>query len=183
MSDRTPSADPAERQNPARAAIRVAPGELAIALGVIVLALLTLWQTQEIPVSPLYARVGPTVGPTLAWIGLLGLGLGLLFQAIRGGWQTEEEKEVVQDWPAFAWVAFGLLLNVTLIGPLGFTLASTLMFACIARGFGSRRLLRDLGFGLILAVFAYFGFARGLGIDIGRGYVEAAILGLIGQGG
>ena len=52
--------------------LRPAVGETIIAGGVLVLAAVVLWQTFEIPVSPLYAKVGPTVmpfitvGPTLA---------------------------------------------------------------------------------------------------------------------
>ncbi len=155
-------------------------GEYAVAIGVLLLAGLVYWQTTQIPVSPLFAKVGPTVVPYLVAAALTGLGVLLLGAAVRGGWQTDEEKESTPDRVALAWVIGGLLLNVLLIGPVGFTLSSTLMFACVARGFGSRQLARDVGLGLTFALVAYFGFAKALSINIGAGVVEKAIESLFG---
>lgn len=154
---------------------RPAIGETLIALGVLALAGVVFWQTLSIPVSPLYARVGPTVIPMIAATGLLGCGLVLLFEALRGGWQEEEEKETPQDKRALALVAAGLLANMALIGPAGFTIASTIMFTLTARAFGSRNSLRDAGTGFALSIVAYLGFARALGINIGAGPLERAI--------
>jgi putative tricarboxylic transport membrane protein len=155
--------------------LKFAPGETAIAVAVILFAIVTLTQTLAIPVSPLYSRVGPTVAPTLVWIGLGALGLGLLRFAIRGGWQPVEEQEIQPDYPALAWVAAGLLANVLLIKFTGFTIASVIMFTLICRGFGSKRLMRDIGIGFALALIAYFGFSTALRIDIGRGPFEQAV--------
>jgi putative tricarboxylic transport membrane protein len=146
--------------------------EAAIGLGVIALAGLALRQTLAIPVSPLYAKVGPTVFPLIMVGGLALFGALLLLAAWRGGWQDAEEAQVVVDRAALTLVAAGLLANVLLIGPAGFTVASTVMFALIARGFGSRRLARDAGLGFALALGAYFGFARTLGVNIGAGPLE-----------
>ena len=46
------------------------------------------------------------------------------------------------------------------------------MFVLVAYGFGSRQPLRDAGIGAALALAAYFGFARALGVNIGAGVVE-----------
>ncbi|TIV44463.1 MAG: tripartite tricarboxylate transporter TctB family protein, partial [Mesorhizobium sp.] len=62
--------------------------------------------------------------------------------------------------------------NLVLIQPLGFTAASVIMFVLICHGFGSRHPLRDVLLGLILALAAYFGFARALGVNIGAGFIE-----------
>jgi putative tricarboxylic transport membrane protein len=168
--------------------IRPAPrpvGEIVIGAGVLLLAAVVWWQTASIPVSPIYARVGPTVVPALAAIGLGLLGVLLLVDALRGGWQPAEEKEVAPDRAALAWVAAGLVLNVLLIGSAGFTMASIVLFVCVARGFGSRRILRDAALAATFALVAYFGFAQALGINIGAGLVENALQGAfgIGQGG
>lgn len=150
----------------------LAVGELCIALGTIALAAVMVWQVFEIPVSPLYAKVGPTVMPFFAALGLGLLGVLLLVSAVRGGWQPEEERETQPDRRALAWIIAGLILNVLLIGPAGFTLASVILYVCVARGFGSRNPLRDAGIGLAFALIAYFGFAKTLGINIGAGLVE-----------
>lgn len=146
--------------------------ETLISAGLLAFALTVLWQTSRIPVSPLYAKVGPTVLPYMVTGGLVILSGCLLAAAARGGWQPADEREQALDWRGVAVVAVGLVLNVLLIEPLGFTAASTLLFVLVAYGFGSRRTVRDALMGLTLALVAYFGFAQALGMNIGAGYVE-----------
>lgn len=153
----------------------IARGELLVALGVTGLAAIVLWQAWSIPVSPIYAKVGPTIVPVMAGIGLLVFGAALVISALRGGWQPEEEKALRIDHAGLGWVAAGLALNVLTIGPLGFTLASILLFTCVTRGFGSRKILRDAGIGAAFALIAYLGFAKTLNINIGSGVVESAV--------
>jgi len=152
-----------------------ARGEVLIALGVLALAALVYWQTAAIPVSPIYARVGPTVLPMICAGALALLGLALLISALRGGWQEDEERASVPDRAALGWIAAGLVGNVLLIGPAGFTVASVLLFACVARGFGSHQPGRDVAIGAAFALVAYFGFAQTLGINIGAGPLEGVI--------
>jgi putative tricarboxylic transport membrane protein len=128
-----------------------ARGEVLIALGVLALAALVYWQTAAIPVSPIYARVGPTVLPMICAGALALLGLALLISALRGGWQEDEERASVPDRAALGWIAAGLVGNVLLIGPAGFTVASVLLFACVARGFGSHQPGRDVAIGSFVA--------------------------------
>lgn len=151
---------------------RPAIPELLIGLGMLAASAVVLWQTLAIPVSPLYSKVGPTVFPYITAAGMLVLSLLLLFAALRGGWQPEEEKATPTDWWSMFFVVAGLLANLFLIRPLGFTAASVIMFVLVCYGFGSRRPLRDMVTGLILALSAYFGFAKVLGVNIGAGYVE-----------
>jgi putative tricarboxylic transport membrane protein len=161
--------------------LRPAVGETIIAAGVLVLAAVVLWQTTSIPVSPIYAKVGPTVVPYLTAGGLALLGLLLIVQALRGGWQSSEERKLTIDHAALIWIGAGLVLNVLMIGPLGFTLASIVLFVCVARGFGSRALGRDAAIAAAFALVAYFGFAKTLGINIGAGLVENGIESVLGR--
>ena len=156
----------------AGARTRLAWPELLIGIGALLFAVVVFAQTRAIPVSPLYSKVGPTVFPYLTVGGLGVLSVLLLVQGVRGGWQDTEEAAVRPDWRAVGFVGAGLLANVSLIGTLGFTAASTLMFVLVAYGFGSRRPLRDAGIGAALALAAYFGFAKALGVNIGAGVVE-----------
>jgi putative tricarboxylic transport membrane protein len=149
--------------------------ETVLGIATVGVALLAFWQTAIIPVSPLYSKVGPTIFPYIASALLLVLGVLLSVQGLRGGWQPEDEKEVPLDWAAMSVVIAGLAANVVLIGPLGFTIASTVLFTLIAWGFGSRRPWRDAPIGFVLALAAYFGFATGLGVNIGMGPLERAI--------
>jgi len=157
----------------------VALPELLIAIGVLAIAALSLWQALAIPVTPMYSKVGPRIFPYITTGGLALLGALLVVSALRGGWQPDDEKEVPIDWKSVAFVAAGLLANVVLIQPFGFTLASVVMYVLVCYGFGSRSPLRDALIGLILALAAYFGFARVLGVNIGAGLIENALTGLI----
>lgn len=150
-------------------------GELAVALGVLALGIVVYWQTQAIPISPIYAKVGPSVMPTIAAAGLGLLSLALIVSAVRGGWQSEEERQTRPDYAALLWVVAGLALNVLLIDRIGFTLASIVLFVCVTRGFGSRNIVRNAAIAAAFALIAYFGFAKTLGINIGGGLAEQAV--------
>ncbi|AZO03183.1 MULTISPECIES: tripartite tricarboxylate transporter TctB family protein [unclassified Mesorhizobium] len=154
--------------------------ELLIGVGLLACACAVAWQTLAIPVSPLYSKVGPTVFPYITMAGMILLSLLLILAAIRGGWQPEEEKETPTDWKAMGLVAAGLVANLVLIQPLGFTAASVIMFVLVCFGFGSRHPLRDALLGLVLALAAYFGFAKALGVNIGAGLIENQLNALMG---
>lgn len=150
----------------------IAVPETLIAVGLLLFAGLALLQVWAIPASPIYASVGPTVFPYAVVAGLAIMAVLMLVEAARGGWQPEEERAVRLDWRALGYVSAGLLANVLLITWAGFTLASTVMFVLIAYGFGSRRPLRDAAIGFVVALAAYFGFAKALGVNIGGGVLE-----------
>jgi putative tricarboxylic transport membrane protein len=146
--------------------------EATIGIGLLVVAAVMLWQTMAMPVSPMYSKVGPTIFPYITAFGLALFAVLLLMQAWRGGWQPDDEKEVAIDWMAVGFVAAGLVANVLLIKPLGFSLASTVLFVLVAHGFGSRKPLHNAAIGLALSLAAYFGFAKALGVNIGAGVIE-----------
>ena len=154
--------------------------ETVLGFGVALVALGAAWQVSQIRVSPLYSKIGPTIFPYIGAVLLFVLGVLLVWQGLRGGWQPEDEKDVPIDWRALGAVGAGLAANVVLIGPLGFTLASTVMFTLIAWGFGSRRPWMDAPIGFTLALAAYFGFAGALGVNIGMGPFERVLGTLVG---
>jgi putative tricarboxylic transport membrane protein len=146
--------------------------ETAIGLGALAFAGVILWQAWEIPVSPLYAKIGPSIFPYFTAAAFAILAVMMLVQALRGGWQPDEEKEVALDWRAIGFVVAGLVANVALIDYFGFTVASTVLFVLVAYGFGSNNLLRAGAIGFVVALASYFGFAKALGVNIGAGIVE-----------
>ena len=154
------------------AAPRPALPELLIGIGLLACAGAVLWQTLAIPVSPLYSKVGPTVFPYMTAVGLAVLAVLLVIAAVRGGWQPDDEKDTPSDWKSMGFVIAGLIANLALIKPLGFTTASVIMFVLVCYGFGSKKPLRDALIGIILALAAYFGFAKALGVNIGAGFIE-----------
>src|SRR5262245_48782509 len=148
--------------------------ETFVGLGVIALAVFIVADTTLAPVGPAYGTVGPTAFPYGTGAALLVLGALFAVAGWRGGWRDPEaEAELgAPHLDRLFWVALGLLLNVVLIPWLGFTLSSTILFVCIARGFGSRQLIRDLVIGFLLALVSYVGFAKLLAIKLGEGVIE-----------
>jgi putative tricarboxylic transport membrane protein len=148
-------------------------GGAAVGLAVLVLAAVMAWQITVIPANAVYARVGPTVIPWMAAAMLAILGALLTVQGLLGGWAHEQPGSF--NAYGLGWLLLGLALNVTLIGAAGFIIASTLLFVCTARAFGSRSVLRDAAIGFTLALVSYVGFDRVLGYKIGSGLIEGLV--------
>ncbi|QET03229.1 MULTISPECIES: tripartite tricarboxylate transporter TctB family protein [Cupriavidus] len=120
-----------------------------------------------------YAGLSPRFVPTLVGIGLAVCGVLLTWQGVRGGFRNmpEEDAELPaapHNFKGFLWVSAGLVLNMALIGTLGFVLASTLLMVCVARGYGSRRIARDALIGLLitLPMWALFDFLLGINLPL-----------------
>ena len=155
---------------------RPANGELWVGLGTVLFAGIVAWQVALIPSEATYARVGPQAIPWLV-AGLLALfGAALAVQSLLGRARGEgadgDTGHGAIDRAGIAWMILGLALNVALIEAAGFIFASTLLFVCTARAFGSRSLARDAAVGFALAFIAYIGFDRVLGYKIGSGWIE-----------
>jgi putative tricarboxylic transport membrane protein len=153
-----------------RAVLVLSLGVLALGIGATVVAL-------NLPEAGGYARIGPNFVPKVVAAGLILLGIWLLAEYFTGGW-----REAVPDdpaargehaflWPAFAWVSAGLMLQMALIHNAGFVLAAMVLFACVARGFGSTRVARDLVFGLVLGLAVFLFFVRFLNVNLPAGWL------------
>ncbi len=154
--------------------------DLGAALFVLALGGVAVWQTLAIPTSPIYAQVGPKLVPGLIAGALLLLGVGLTVGAARGGWSGDIEE--LQGAPPLNIRALGLLLagllaNLVLIEPFGFTVAATVQFVLVAAAFGSRRHLQNLVVAFVVSLGAYALFVKALGVNIGAGVVEGLIFG------
>jgi putative tricarboxylic transport membrane protein len=77
------------------------------------------------------------------------------------------------------WVSAGLLAQMWLIHRAGFVLAEAALFACVARGFGSKRPARDLAIGLALGLGVFLFFVKFLNVNLPAGWLRA-ILGSAG---
>jgi putative tricarboxylic transport membrane protein len=157
---------------------RLARSDLFVGIFVILLGLAAFWAAAAIPVSPIYAQVGPKFVPYLVAALVLALGLGLTLAALRGGWShglEEMQDPAPTNWRAIGLLGAGLLVNLLLIEPLGFVIAATAQFVLVAAAFGSRRPLRDLLIGLVVTLLAYIGFDKALGVNIGAGILEGIL--------
>ena len=60
---------------------------------------------------------------------------------------------------------------MVLIGWAGFVLSAAVLFTCVARGFGSRRLARDVAVGLFLTVLVFVFFVKLLNVSLPAGWM------------
>lgn len=158
--------------------------DLLAGLVVLGFGLIGFWQAWAIPVSPLYAQVGPKAVPYVVAAGMTALGVGLVASALRGGW-SHGIAELAEAGPpnrrALGLLGAGLVANLVLIGPAGFSIAATVQFVLVAAAFGSRSMARDLLIALPLSLMVWFLFVQGLGVNIGAGLLEGFILRMLGQ--
>ena len=148
------------------------PAEIALSLGVIALGIGVAAVTATLPSEGGYAGIGPNFIPAVVAAGIILLGAWLGFEAFTGGWrQRVDETETFRPSP-FLWVSAGLFAHMALIGWAGFVVAATVLFACVARGFGSRRVVRDAAIGLVLAVGIYLFFVQLLNVNLPAGWLS-----------
>ena len=156
---------------------RVRRGELAMSLGVLALGGVAGKAALALPGAGGYAGVGPDVVPEAVALGLLALGAWLLYEALAGGWRQPvaddpaERGEHAFVPSAFGWVAAGLVAQMALIRDGGFPIAAAVLFACAARGFGSRRWARDAAIGLALGIAVFLFFVRLLNVNLPAGWL------------
>ena len=152
------------------------PAEIALSLGVVALGIGVAAVTATLPSEGGYAGIGPNFIPAVVGAGIILLGVWLSIEAFTGGWRKRtEESEPFEPYP-FLWVSGGLFAHMALIGWAGFVIAGTVLFTCVARGFGGRRWARNIAIGLVLSVGIYFFFVKLLNVGLPAGWL-APVLG------
>jgi putative tricarboxylic transport membrane protein len=138
---------------------------IAIALALLALAGLIVWQAGKLPPASGYG-LGPSAMMYLVAAGLALAGFGHLAKG-------KLPHRDAADWHAVAWIGGGLatVMMVILVGG-GFVLAMALLFAATARGFGRRALLVDLLIGVALALVVYLLFTKLLTLGLPQGPLE-----------
>ena len=76
---------------------------------------------------------------------------------------------------AFIIISAGVILHMVIIGWAGFIIASTVLFVMVARGFGSRRLVRDAVIAVVLAAVVFFIFTLATGPEPAQGSVRGKL--------
>jgi putative tricarboxylic transport membrane protein len=156
-------------------------GEAVLATAVIVFGIGVVWQASQIRLTPAYSMVGPRVIPYIVGAGLVLTGLWLAVEAVTGrGAAVSTESEDVDptlptDWRTVGLLALALLAYLFLLVPAGFVVASTVLFVWAAFAMGSRRPVRDVVVGVVLAVVLYVGFTRGLGLHLPAGVLAGIV--------
>lgn len=144
---------------------------LALGLGVAAV-------TASLPSEGGYSGIGPNFIPGVVGAGVILLGAWLSFEAFTGGWRgatpDDARERVEHDFhaAAFGWITAGLFAHMALIGSGGFVIAGVVLFACVARGFGSLRIGRDLALGLLLSLGVFLFFVKLLNVNLPAGWLS-----------
>jgi len=158
---------------------KVGPAVIPNIVGVILLALGLLfawqaWRSKPGPIGGLDAPLDApgslldtpgTGGPTADWhaLGMIALGL-----AVQIALLDPKNAPLGLD-SLFA--ALGTPASAIVAAVSGFIPTAAFLFLCIAIGFGSRRYLRDIIIGILLAAAAYVVFVHGLGLPLPPGAI------------
>lgn len=132
-----------------------------------------LWDSARLPADAGYSGIGPADVPRLIAASLILLGI---WTAIDG-FRNPQAPAPAQDLPPALWIIGGLGAQLALLGLVGFSIATGLLFACTARAFGYRRLLIALPVGLVACLAVYGLFDRVLQLNLPTGPLETAIFG------
>ena len=153
--------EPSGERRPDRAA-------LVIAAILAVVAAVVAWSTASMGGPATYARIGPTTFPYVIAAGLFVLAIGTAFEAWRGDFPEREE----QNLPPMLWIVGGLAVQMLLLKQVGFSIATGLLFAATAKGFGKGPLWMTVPLGIVLAFAIWFVFAKGLQLALPAGPIE-----------
>jgi putative tricarboxylic transport membrane protein len=147
------------------------PGEFLISLALIALGSFVVYETQTIAETQSATQIGPRLFPYIIGAGLTICGGVLGWEAISGGWRNVplDQPHDAPDWIAFLVISAGIIVQMVLIGWGGFIIATALLFVLIARGFGSRKPVRDIVIGVVLCTAVFFLFTFGLGLKLPAG--------------
>jgi putative tricarboxylic transport membrane protein len=167
--------------DPASAARRGALVDIVVSLGVLALGVAAAAVALSLPSAGGYARIGPNAMPVAVGFGLIVLGGALLYECLTGGWRHRTPDDAAErgEHPflrtAFAWVSAGLFAQMALIHTAGFVVAAAVLFACVARGFGSTRWARDAAAGLLLGTAVFLFFVRFLNVNLPAGWLQPVL--------
>ena len=95
------------------------------------------------------------------------VGVALLYRARAGA--VAQPVGFDLDLPPTLAITAGLVLQMVLMRPAGFVLATTVLFVAVAYALGSRRFLLNAAVGVVLCTVTYVAFTRGLGLVLPAG--------------
>ncbi|HET7680014.1 MAG TPA: tripartite tricarboxylate transporter TctB family protein [Xanthobacteraceae bacterium] len=147
---------------------RIDPAGLVIAGLLAVLAVVIAWDTSNLTLTSVYG-VGPKAMPIIVSIGLAVLAAGNFINGMKGDFPVREEITI----QPILRVLGGLAALIAVIGfGGGFIIATTLLFAMTAAGFGRKAFHIDLIIGLVLATIVYLVFSKILALSLPAGPLE-----------
>ncbi|MBA3449149.1 MAG: tripartite tricarboxylate transporter TctB family protein [Pseudaminobacter sp.] len=141
---------------------------LVIAAVLAFAAIVMAWSTATMGGAAAYARIGPTTFPYVVAACLFILSICTVVAAFRGDFPAREE----QNLPPMLWIVGGFAAQMLLLNIVGFSIATGLLFAATAKGFGRGPLWFTIPLGAVLALVIWVIFAKGLQLSLPAGPIE-----------
>ncbi len=114
------------------------------------------WDALHLKTIAQYDRIGPATVPQVVAFGLFCLGIWTAFEAWRGDFPERDRQEVAP----VIWIVAGLAYQMLLLRVAGFSIATGILFALTARGFGKRKLWISLPLGIVLSFVVWAIFSQ-----------------------
>lgn len=150
-----------EQRRPDRAA-------LVIAAILVIASIAIAWSTSQAGGVAGYSPVGPKTFPYIIAGGMFLLGV---LTAIEG-WRGDFPQREPQALGPMAWIIGGLAVQMLTMKSVGFSIATGLLFAATARGFGRGPLWMTVPIGIVFSFVVWFIFAKGLQLSLPAGPLE-----------
>lgn len=115
-----------------------------------------------------YSPVGPKTVPYVISAALAALSVFTAIAGLRGDFPERE----AQNLPPMLWVIGGLALQMLTMRTVGFSIATGLLFAFTAKGFGKGPLWMTIPIGIVFSFVVWFIFAKGLQLSLPVGWLE-----------
>ena len=115
-----------------------------------------------------YSPVGPKTVPYVIAGALAVLSVFTAIAAVRGDFP---EREPI-NWPPTIWVIAGMIVQMLTMKTVGFSIATGLLFACTAKGFGKGNFLVTIPVGVVFSFIVWLIFAKGLQLSLPVGWIE-----------
>lgn len=144
---------------------------LVIAFILAAVAIAIAWSTAYGNDVTSYSPVGPKTVPYVVSAGLFVLAVWTVISALNGDFPEREHQEIAP----MAWIIGGLAIQMLTMKTAGFSLATGLLFAATARGFGYRKFWISVPVGIVFAFAIFVVFARGLQLSLPSGWLEQFI--------
>ena len=145
---------------------------LAIAVILVVLAAVIFFDVARVKDAAGYSQVGPATVPEWISFGLIGLAVWTAIEAFRGDFPQRER----QEFGPVVWVVAGLAAQMLLLNRAGFSIATGILFALVAAGFGRRKLWLTIPIGIVLCLGIWLIFAGLLQLSLPAGPLEHLFL-------
>ena len=154
-----------EQRRPDRAA-------LFIAVFLAVIAAIMFWDVSRLSAVANYSRIGPATVPFFIACVLVVLAIWTALEARRGDFPEREHQDV----GPVVWIVGGLVAQLLLLTTAGFSIATGILFAAAAAGFGRRKLWITIPVGIVLCLGIWLIFAGLLQLSLPAGPLEHLFL-------